>query len=155
MQIRTFVFSLCALVLVAPSAASAQFITDIPWTNLSNRSPILLIGSSTFNNGDGTVRLCVSFRNVSNKTATGARITFELDDLFGHPLREAILDRSGSFAPGIAIEGKMDALGGNSVIVFHIVTDVHHAIEITHGADIAAVLFHCGEAQEPGEAEGG
>jgi hypothetical protein len=113
MPTRTFVFSLCALLLVAPSAASAQFITDIPWTNLSNRSPILLTGSSTFNNGDGTVRLCVSFRNVSNKTATAARITFELDDLFGHPLREAILDRSGSFAPGIAIEGKMDALGGN------------------------------------------
>ncbi len=114
MPIRTFVFSLCALLLVAASAASAQFITDIPWTNLSSRSPILLTGSSTFNNGDGTVRLCVSFRNVSNKTATAARITFELDDLFGHPLREAILDRSGSFAPGIAIEGKMDALGGNS-----------------------------------------
>ncbi|HEX3465404.1 MAG TPA: DUF4189 domain-containing protein [Candidatus Elarobacter sp.] len=114
MPIRTFVFSLCTLLLVAPSAASAQFITDIPWTNLSGRSPILLTGSSTFNNGDGTVRLCVSFRNVANKTATAARITFELDDLFGHPLREAILDRSGSFAPGIAIEGKMDALGGNA-----------------------------------------
>lgn len=114
MSTRTLFFSFCALLLVAPTAASAQFVTDIPWTNLSTRSPILLTGSSTFINNDGTVRLCVSFRNVSNKVATGARITFEFDDLFGHPLREAILDRSGSFAPGIAIEGKMDALGGNS-----------------------------------------
>jgi hypothetical protein len=113
MHIRTIVLSLCALLLVS-GPASAQFVTDIPWTNLSTRSPIFLTASSTFINTDGSVRLCVSFRNLANKPATVARITFEFDDLLGHPLREAILDRAGSFGPGILIEGKMDALGGNS-----------------------------------------
>jgi hypothetical protein len=100
--------------MLGAAPASAEFVTDIPWKNLSTHSPVFVTASSTFINPNGTVRLCVSFRNLSNKTATAARFTFEFDDLFGHPLREAIVDRRGSFAPGIAIEGKMDALGGNS-----------------------------------------
>src|SRR5579863_3168842 len=43
------------------------------------------------------------------------------------------------------------ALGGHSVIVFCIVTHVHNAIEISHGAKITAVLFHRHEAQEASE----
>lgn len=111
---QRIVIFLCSALFLAPAAASADFITGIPWHNLSGKSPILLTASSTFQNSDGSLRLCVSFRNVSDKTATVARITFELDDLLGNPLREAILDRSGTFGPGILIEGKMDALGGNS-----------------------------------------
>jgi Domain of unknown function (DUF4189) len=114
MSIRTIAFFLCCALMLGAAPASAEFVTDIPWKNLSTHSPVFVTASSTFINPNGTVRLCVSFRNLSNKTATAARFTFEFDDLFGHPLREAIVDRTGSFAPGIAIEGKMDALGGNS-----------------------------------------
>ncbi len=114
MSIRTFAILSCCGLLLAPSAASAQWVTDIPWTNLAGKSPIVPTMSSIFGNQDGTARLCVSFRNVSNKPASAVRFTFEMDDLFGHPLREAILDRSGSFGPGILIEGKMSDLGGNS-----------------------------------------
>jgi hypothetical protein len=153
MPIRTSVASVCALLLLAPSAASAQFITNIPWTNLSNRSPILLTGSSTFQNNDGTMRLCVSFRNVSNKTATAARITFELDDLFGHPLREAILDRSGSFAPGIAIEGKMDALGGNSDSFNNCVNVANTSMKpASKKVDVTDVAFADGTKWKKGDA---
>ena len=106
-------FLACAL-LLAPSMARAEFDNSVPWRNLSGNSPIVLTRSSVFFNSDGTVRLCVNFRNVSNKTASRVRVSFEFDDSFDRPMRDAVLERSGSFGPGISIEGKMDVLGGNS-----------------------------------------
>jgi Domain of unknown function (DUF4189) len=115
MSIRPIAFFVCCAILLASAPASAEFVTDIPWKNMTaGKSPIAPTLSSIFNNGDGTARLCVTFRNVSNKTATAVRFSFEFDDLFGNPLRQAVLDRAGSFGPGILIEGKMDLLGGNS-----------------------------------------
>jgi hypothetical protein len=55
----------------------------------------------------------VSFRNVSAKPASEIDFTFRFDDMLGNPLREAILHRTGSFGPGILIEGKMSVLGGS------------------------------------------
>jgi len=107
-----FAFSLCAMLLV-PSLAAADFDNTVPWRNLSSNSPIVITRSSVFFNNDGTVRLCVNFRNVSNKAASRVRVAFEFDDSFDRPMRDAVLERSGSFGPGISIEGKMDLLGGN------------------------------------------
>ncbi|HEY4438866.1 MAG TPA: DUF4189 domain-containing protein [Candidatus Elarobacter sp.] len=113
MNIRTAII-FCGALMLAPSVASAEFITNIPWHNLASKAPVVPTASSLWNNGDGTVRACISFRNVSNKPATAIRFTFEFDDLFNQPLREAVIERQGSFGPGILIEGKMDVLGGNS-----------------------------------------
>jgi hypothetical protein len=110
---KLFAFIVCAL-LLAPSVASAEFDNTVPWRNLSGNSPILLTRSSTWFNGDGTIRLCVNFRNVSNKAASRVRVSFEFDDSFDRSMRDAVLERSGSFGSGILIEGKMDLLGGNS-----------------------------------------
>jgi hypothetical protein len=111
---RSFIaFCLCVLFL-APIAVSAEFDNTVPWRNLSSNSPIVVTRSSVFFNSDGTVRLCVNFRNVSNKAASRVRVSFEFDDSFDRPMRDAVLERSGSFGPGILIEGKMDLLGGNS-----------------------------------------
>jgi len=101
---------LCALFL-APSVASAEFDNSVPWRNLSRSSPILITRASTFFNGDGTIRLCVSFRNVSNKAASRVRISFEFDDSFDRLMRDAVLPRSGTFGPGILIEGAMSVFG--------------------------------------------
>lgn len=111
---RKLLILAAAIVVVTPSIAAAEFDNSVPWRNLSTAAPIVITQRSVWFNSDGTVRLCVSFRNVSDKTATAARITFSLDDLFGSPLRQAVVNRSGSFGPGILIEGKMDVLGGNS-----------------------------------------
>jgi len=108
-----FAFCLGA-VLLAPSLAAAEFDNTVPWRNLSSNSPIVITRSSVFFNTDGTVRLCVNFRNVSNKAASRVRVAFEFDDSFDRPMRDAVLERSGSFGPGILIEGKMDLLGGNN-----------------------------------------
>jgi hypothetical protein len=110
---KLFAFFVCVL-LLAPSVASAEFDNTVPWRNLSGNSPILLTRTSTFFNNDGTIRLCVNFRNVSNKAASRVRVSFQFDDSFDRPMRDAVLERSGSFGPGILIEGKMDILGGNS-----------------------------------------
>ena len=110
---RVAFFSLGAL-LLAPAPAAAEFDNTVPWRNLSANSPVVVTRTSTWFNGNGTIRLCVNFRNVSNKAASRVRVTFEFDDSFDRPMRDAVLERSGSFGPGISIEGKMDLLGGNS-----------------------------------------
>ena len=110
---RIAFFSLIAL-LLAPAPAAADFDNTVPWRNLSTNAPLVITRTSTWFNQDGTIRLCVNFRNVSNKAASRARITFEFDDSFARPLRDALIERSGSFGPGILIEGKMDVLGGNT-----------------------------------------
>jgi hypothetical protein len=108
---RTFFAMLVCASLLAPSAASADFDNTVPWRNLSGNSPIVLTRSSVFFNTDGTVRLCVNFRNVSNKAASRVRVTFEFDDSFDRSMRDAVLPRSGSFGPGILIEGAMSVFG--------------------------------------------
>jgi hypothetical protein len=111
---RTFLAFCACVFLLAPTVASAQFDNTVPWRNLSGNSPIAITRTSTFFNTDGTFRVCVTFRNVSSKAASRVRVTFEFDDSFDRPMRDAVLERSGSFGPGISIEGKMDLLGGNS-----------------------------------------
>jgi Domain of unknown function (DUF4189) len=114
MHFRSIAFFSLGALLLAPTPASAEFDNTVPWRNLSANAPLVVTRTSTWFNGDGTIRLCVNFRNVSNKAASRARITFEFDDSFDRPLRDAVLERSGSFGPGVLIEGKMDLLGGNS-----------------------------------------
>lgn len=114
MRIRPFLLTVALLAL--PSASLADYINNFPTTNLSANAPVVITQSSIFvpKPPTGTDRICVSFRNVSNKTASSVRVTFKVDDALGQPLREAVLNRNGEFSPGIAIEGKMDSLGGNA-----------------------------------------
>jgi hypothetical protein len=111
---RLFALLLVVTALIVPTTVRADFITDIPIKNLTGGAPMLVTRYSIFGNDNGTARLCVSFRNVSAKEATEVVFTFRLNDTLGEPLREAIVDRTGSFGPGILIEGKMSLLGGNS-----------------------------------------
>src|SRR6202162_4831096 len=96
-------------------AAGADFIT-VPAKQLTKGSPIFITATPLFvdNNNASTFRACVSFRNVSQKPVNFVVFTFKFDDLLGNAIREGILRRSGSFGPGVNIEGKMSVLGGNS-----------------------------------------
>jgi hypothetical protein len=148
-----FAFSFCAL-LLAPSVAAAQFDNTVPWRNLSGSSPIAITRSSVFFNTDGTVRVCVNFRNVSNKAASRVRVTFEFDDSFDRPMRDAVLERSGSFGPGISIEGKMDLLGGNSDSFNNCVDKVAGTTTkpTIEKIDVTDVIFEDGTRWKKGEA---
>jgi hypothetical protein len=151
---RSFIAFCLGALLLAPSVAAAEFDSSVPWKNLSTGSPILLTRTSVFFNNDanGTVRLCVNFRNVSNKAASSARITFEFDDLFGHPLREAVLERTGSFGPGISIEGKMDLLGGNSDSFNNCVNVAGTTMKPTvEKIDVTDVIFEDGTRWKKGD----
>ena len=116
--------------MVAPNAASAEFDNSIPVRNLTGSAPMVVTETSVFfpQPANGKVRVCVSFRNVTAKPAAEIEFTFRFDDMLHSPLREAILHRTGSFGPGILIEGKMSALGGspdsfnNCVLVDGVVT---------------------------------
>jgi len=55
-SIRTIASLLCYALLLVPAPASAEFVTSIPWKNLSRQSPVFITASSTFINTDGTVR---------------------------------------------------------------------------------------------------
>jgi hypothetical protein len=151
---RTF-FALCACAfLLAPTVASAEFDNSVPWRNLSSNSPIVITRTSTFFNNDGTVRLCVNFRNVSNKAASRVRVTFEFDDSFDRPMRDAVLERSGSFGPGISIEGKMDLLGGNQDSFNNCVDKVAgtNSKPTIEKIDVTDVIFEDGTRWKKGEA---
>ena len=104
-----------AFVISTTAAAGADFIT-VPAKQLTKGSPIFITDTSVFvdNNNASTFRACVSFRNVSQKPVNFVVFTFKFDDLLGNAIREGILRRSGSFGPGVNIEGKMSVLGGNS-----------------------------------------
>jgi hypothetical protein len=102
-----------AAIMLAPSMASAEFDNSIPVRNLTANAPMVVTETSVFFLDNGNVRVCLSFRNVSAKAAAEVDFTFRFDDLLGSPMREAILHRTGSFGPGILIEGKMSALGGS------------------------------------------
>jgi hypothetical protein len=148
-------FALCACAfLLAPTVASADFDNTVPWRNLSGNSPIAITRSSVFFNSDGTVRVCVNFRNVSNKAASRVRVTFEFDDSFDRPMRDAVLERSGSFGPGISIEGKMDLLGGNSDSFNNCVDKVAGTTTkpTIEKIDVTDVIFEDGTRWKKGEA---
>lgn len=104
-----------ALVISAGVPANADFIT-VPTKQTTTGSPIFVTQTSVFvdPNNSSTFRACLSFKNVAQKPAKFVIFTFRFDDLLGNPIAEQILQRSGSFGPGVVIEGKMSALGGNS-----------------------------------------
>jgi hypothetical protein len=150
---RSFIAMLVCASLLAPCAASAEFDNSVPWRNLSGNSPIALTRTSTFFNPNGTIRLCVNFRNVSNKAASRVRVSFEFDDSFDRPMRDAVLERSGSFGPGISIEGKMDLLGGNSDSFNNCVDNVAGttAKPTIEKIDVTDVIFEDGTRWKKGE----
>ena len=151
---RSFIAMLVCASLLAPCAASAEFDNSVPWRNLSGGSPIVLTRTSTFFNSNGTIRLCVSFRNVSNKAASRVRVTFEFDDSFDRSMRDAVLERSGSFGPGILIEGKMDLLGGNQDSFNNCVDNVAgtNSKPTIEKIDVTDVIFEDGTRWKKGEA---
>jgi hypothetical protein len=148
---------LCTLALaaffVAPTIASAQFDNSIPVRNLTGSAPMFVTETSVFfpQPANGKVRVCVSFRNVTAKAATEVEFTFRFDDMLHNPLREAILHRTGSFGPGILIEGKMSALGGNPDSFNNCVlvdgTSIKPSLEIV---DETAVVFEDGTTWKKG-----
>ena len=115
MRLRFIPTLVLAAIVLAPNAANAQFDNSIPVKNLTGSAPLVVTETSVFfpQPANGTVRVCVSFRNISAKPASEVDFTFRFDDMLGNPLREGILHRTGSFGPGILIEGKMSVLGGS------------------------------------------
>ena len=150
---RTFIAMLVCASLLAPSAASADFDNSVPWRNLSGSSPILLTRTSTWFNANGTLRLCVSFRNVSNKAASRVRVAIEFDDSFDRPMRDAVIERSGSFGSGILIEGKMDLLGGNQDSFNNCVDNVAgtNSKPTIEKIDVTDVIFEDGTRWKKGD----
>ena len=104
-----------ALVISTSVAARADFIT-VPTKQTTTGSPIFVTQTSVFvdPNNSSSFRACVSFKNIAQKPASQVVFTFRFDDLLGNPIAEQILERNGSFGPGIVIEGKMTLLGGNT-----------------------------------------
>jgi hypothetical protein len=82
------------------------------------------------------------------------RVTFEFDDSFDRPMRDAVLERSGSFGPGILIEGKMDVLGGNSDSFNNCVDRVAgtNSKPTIEKIDVTDVIFEDGTRWKKGEA---
>lgn len=113
MRLRFIPTLVLAAFVLAPGAARAQFDNSIPVRNLTAAAPMVVTQTSVFFLNNGKVRVCLSFRNVSAKAASEADFTFQFNDTLGSPMREAVLHRTGSFGPGILIEGKMSELGGS------------------------------------------
>ena len=143
-----------AAVIAAPTAASAEFDNTIPVRNLTGTAPMAVTQTSVFfpQPPNGTVRVCLSFRNLSAKPAAEVEFTFRFDDMLGGPLREAVLHRTGSFGPGILIEGKMSDLGGNPDSFNNCVniqgTSIKPSLEIV---DERAVVFEDGTTWKKGD----
>jgi hypothetical protein len=142
-----------ALSSLAPAAASADYITGIPFKTLANGSPISIVDNSLFSPGDGTVRACISFRNIAPKPATLVTFTFRFDDLLGNAIAEAILPRSGTFGTGTLIEGKMHSFsGGNPDMLNNCVkingTSIAPAV---WSADVRDVTFQDGTTWKKGD----
>jgi hypothetical protein len=104
-----------AFVISTTASARADFVT-IPSKQTTTGSPIFITQTSVFvdPNNSSSFRACVSFKNIAPKPANFVTFTFRFDDMLGNPIAEQLLHRTGSFGPGIVIEGKMTALGGNS-----------------------------------------
>jgi hypothetical protein len=153
MSLRRIAFFSLGALLLAPAPAAAEFDNTVPWRNLSANAPVVVTRTSTWFNSDSTIRLCVNFRNVSNKAASRVRVTFEFDDSFDRPMRDAVLERSGSFGPGILIEGKMDLLGGNSDSFNNCVDRVSgtNSKPTIEKIDVTDVIFEDGTRWRKGE----
>lgn len=155
MRQRLFTVLAAGALVLAPGTAHAQFDDSIPVRNLTGSAPLVVTRSSVFfpQPANGNVRVCVSFRNVSGKPAAEVDFTFRFDDMLGSPLREAILRRTGSFGPGILIEGKMSELGGNPDSFNNCVvvqgTSIKPSLEIV---DETAVIFEDGTTWKKGDA---
>src|ERR1019366_10244838 len=104
-----------AFLIAAALPAQADFVT-VPTKQATAGSPITITQTSVFvdPSNSNTFRACVSFKNVTQKPVNLVTFTFRFDDLLGNPIAEQVLQRSGSFGPGIVIEGKMSIFGGNS-----------------------------------------
>lgn len=153
MLFRKIAFFALGALLLAPAPAAAEFDNTVPWRNLSANAPVVVTRTSTWFNPDSSIRLCVNFRNVSNKAASRVRVTFEFDDSFDRPMRDAVLERSGSFGPGILIEGKMDLLGGNSDSFNNCVDRVAgtNSKPTIEKIDVTDVIFEDGTRWKKGE----
>src|SRR5665213_1042583 len=106
----------CLIVVISTSVpARADFVT-VPTKQTTTGSPIFITQTSVFvdPNNASSFRTCVSFKNIAQKPASFVTFTFRFDDMLGSPIAEQVLHRTGSFGPGVVIEGKMTALGGNS-----------------------------------------
>jgi hypothetical protein len=105
----------CALFLSVCVPARADYF-KMNWKQAAGAAPVSITDSSLFSDASlgNQVRACVSFKNTTQKPIRVVEFTFRFDDLLGSPLVEGILQRQGSFGPGIVIEGKMNVLGGNS-----------------------------------------
>jgi hypothetical protein len=104
-----------ALFLSVCAPARADFF-KMNWKQAPGPSPVTITETSLFSDASlgNQVRACISFKNTTQKPITAVEFTFRFDDMLGSPLTEGILQRQGSFGPGIVIEGKMSVLGGNS-----------------------------------------
>ena len=104
-----------AFLIVAMVPARADFVT-LPTKQTTAGSPVTITETSVFvdPNNSNAFRACVSFKNVTQKPLNLVRFTFRFDDLLGNAVAEGVLQRTGSFGPGIPIEGKMSILGGNT-----------------------------------------
>ena len=104
-----------ALFLSLCAPARADFFT-MPWKQAPGLAPVVITLASLFSDASlgNQVRACISFKNTTQKPINAVEFTFRFDDMLGSPLVEGILQRQGSFGPGVVIEGKMSILGGNS-----------------------------------------
>ncbi|HVA32713.1 MAG TPA: hypothetical protein VNG31_01110 [Candidatus Baltobacteraceae bacterium] len=76
------------------------------WVDLGH-SPIERLRSSTgYHFGGNRPRQCVSFRNISDKTATDVTFSFTYEDAFNTPLVTQQHDFSGTFTPPVGIDDK-------------------------------------------------
>jgi hypothetical protein len=114
-----FVGTLACFAFVISTTASAradiQFI-KLPTQTFSTKTPIHITETSVFadTTNNSTFRACVSFTNVATKPASLVTFTFRFNDAIGDELVAGVLQRPGTFGPGIEIAGKMSLLGGNS-----------------------------------------
>lgn len=114
--------------------ASADYFT-MPWKQAPGPAPVSITQASLFSDVatlGNQVRACVSFKNTTQKPINTVEFTFRFDDMLGNPLAEGILQRTGSFGPGVIIEGKMNLLGGN--------TDSYNNCKNINGTSLPPVL---------------
>jgi hypothetical protein len=113
---RLFCAAACFALAIAMTVPARADFVRIPKKQTTVGTPVFITQTSVFvdPNNASSFRACVSFKNVTQKPISLITFTFRFDDLLGNPIAEQLLQRTGSFGPGILIEGKMSILGGNS-----------------------------------------
>jgi hypothetical protein len=81
------------------------------WSTNADAAPVVVLGAAVRSITIPDVRMeqCITFRNVTNKTATGIEFAYIFSDASGTPLPDALNFRStfsGTFSPPILIENK-------------------------------------------------